>query len=76
MALSDSALGWRALLVPKVVVEPVPGGQLAPLVDEHRGGRRAVLRQLPVGRVRAHLRSRDGLVRDDLLVVCNSHVPA
>ena len=35
-------------LVPEVVVEPVPGGQLAPGVDQHGGGRRAVLGQLPV----------------------------
>ena len=45
----------RALLVPEVVVKAVPGGQLAPIVDEHRGGRGAVLRKLPVGRVRADL---------------------
>ncbi len=41
------------LLIPEVMVETVPGCQLAPGVDEHGCGRRAILGKLLVGIVGA-----------------------
>ena len=45
--------------VPEVMVEAVPGGELAALVDEHGGGGGAVPGQLLVCRVRGHLDTSD-----------------
>ena len=42
-------------LVPEVVVQPAPGGEFAPRVDEHGGVGGAVGGQLAVGGVGAHL---------------------
>jgi hypothetical protein len=60
-----------ALLVPEVVVESVPRGQLAPFVDEHGRGRSAVLSQLTVCLVGTDKGQLDGVqrVRSEDLVV-------
>ena len=49
------------LLGPEVVVEAVPGGQLAPLVDQHRRLGAAVVGELLVGGVRRHQGQLDGV---------------
>ena len=46
---------FQYLLLPEVVVEAVPGSELAALVDEHGGGGGAVPRQLLVSWVRGYL---------------------
>ena len=54
-------------LVPEVVVQPAPRGELAPRVDEHGGVGGAVGGQLAVGGVGAHLER-------SLLHWCNGNV--
>ena len=52
---------FRCLLGPEVVVEAVPGGQLAALVDQHRRLGPAVVGELLVGGVRGHQGQLDGV---------------
>ncbi len=59
------------LLVPEVVIEAFPGGELAPRIDEHGRRRGTILRQLAVGGVWAHQRELDWMQRirsQDLMV--------